>query len=84
MKVLLLKDVKALGLKGDIKEVKDGYGQNFLIKKGFALNATHDVIKREAAKANRESVNEELELKKLKSLSNKSSLLKYSTKARVS
>ncbi|MBT3280644.1 MAG: 50S ribosomal protein L9 [Campylobacteraceae bacterium] len=44
MKVLLIKDVKALGKAGEIKEVKPGYGQNFLIGKGFAKNATPEVI----------------------------------------
>jgi len=44
MKVLLIKDVKTLGKKGEIKEVKDGYGQNFLVAKGFAKIATPDVV----------------------------------------
>lgn len=44
MKVLLIKDVKVLGKAGEIKEVKDGYGQNFLIGKGLAKLATPDVI----------------------------------------
>jgi len=44
MKVLLIKDVKSLGKKGEIKEVKDGYGQNFLIAKGMAKLATPEVI----------------------------------------
>ncbi len=44
MKVLLIKDVKSLGKKGEIKEVKEGYGRNFLIGKGFALSATKEVI----------------------------------------
>jgi len=44
MKVLLIKDVKTLGKIGEIKEVKDGYGQNFLISKGFAKLATPDVV----------------------------------------
>ncbi len=44
MKVLLIKDVKSLGKAGEIKEVKDGYGQNFLIAKGFAKLATDEVI----------------------------------------
>lgn len=45
MKVLLIKDVKSLGKAGEIKEVKQGYGQNFLIAKGFAKLATPEVIK---------------------------------------
>ncbi len=44
MKVLLIKDVKTLGKAGEIKEVKDGYGQNFLINKGLAKLATPDVV----------------------------------------
>ncbi len=44
MKVLLVKDVKTLGKAGEIKEVKDGYGQNFLINKGLAKLATPDVV----------------------------------------
>ncbi|XPV69933.1 MAG: 50S ribosomal protein L9 [Halarcobacter sp.] len=44
MKVLLLKDVKGTGKAGEVKDVKDGYGKNFLISKGFALHATDEVI----------------------------------------
>ena len=44
MKVLLIKDVKALGKAGEIKDVKDGYGHNFLIGKGLAKIATTEVI----------------------------------------
>ena len=36
MKVIFIKDLKGQGKKGEIKEVKDGYGQNFLINKGYA------------------------------------------------
>lgn len=46
MKVLLIKDVKSLGKVGEIKEVKDGYGKNFLVGKGFALHATSEVLEK--------------------------------------
>ena len=48
MKVLLIKDVKSLGKKGEVKEVKDGYGKNFLIGKGFARAATPEILAQHA------------------------------------
>ena len=39
MKVVLIKDVKGSGKAGDIIEAKDGYAQNFLIKRGLAKPA---------------------------------------------
>ena len=41
MKVILLNDVKKVGKKGEILEVADGYARNFLIAKGFAVQATN-------------------------------------------
>ena len=58
MKVLLIKDVKTLGLAGEIKEVKDGYGQNFLIGKGLAKLATPEIV--EAWKAEQARMAQEL------------------------
>ena len=40
MKVILLSDVKKVGKKGDIVEVSDGYGRNFLLNKNLAVMAT--------------------------------------------
>jgi len=48
MKVLLIKDVKSLGKAGEVKEVKDGYGKNFLIGKGFAKPASSEVLEEHA------------------------------------
>ena len=39
MKVILQQDVKKLGVKGDIIEVSDGYGRNFLLPKKLAVVA---------------------------------------------
>lgn len=45
MKIVFLKDVKGQGKKGEIKEVTDGYGKNFLIKNGYAVMATPTSLK---------------------------------------
>ena len=40
MKVILKTDVKKVGKKGEIVEVSDGYGRNFLIARGLAVPTT--------------------------------------------
>lgn len=45
MKIILLQDIKDLGEKGDIKDVKNGYGRNFLIRKNLAQIATPQLEK---------------------------------------
>jgi large subunit ribosomal protein L9 len=58
MKLILTQEVGGLGAPGDIVEVKDGYGRNFLVPRGFAIRWTRggertvDSIK--AARSSRE------------------------------
>lgn len=40
MKIILLDDVKNVGKKGEMKEVADGYGRNYLIKNHLAVEAS--------------------------------------------
>jgi large subunit ribosomal protein L9 len=40
MKLLLRSDVNGVGKKGDVVEVADGFGRNYLLPKGFAVLAT--------------------------------------------
>lgn len=40
MKVIFIRDLKNQGKKNEIKEVKDGYATNFLIKNGYAVKYT--------------------------------------------
>ena len=40
MKVIFTQDVRGRGQRGQIKEVPDGYAQNYLIKRGLAKQAT--------------------------------------------
>lgn len=43
MRLVLRADVPQVGLKGDIVEVADGYGRNYLVPKGLAFPATASV-----------------------------------------
>ncbi|MFH0755450.1 MAG: 50S ribosomal protein L9 [bacterium] len=45
MKIILLKDVKKIGRKYEIKNIADGYALNFLIPNGIAVQATSNYLK---------------------------------------
>ena len=45
MRVILMQDMHNLGLEGDILDVADGYARNYLLPKGFALEATSQNLK---------------------------------------
>ena len=63
MKVILLKDVKKQGKKGDVIEVSDGYGRNYLIKNNLAKLADGSALSQLNAekKAHQKIAEEELE-----------------------
>jgi len=86
MKVILLKDVKGIGKKDEIKEVSDGYARNFLIKRDLAIVVNKDVIVKVKAKAEKAKRDEIKEKKREKQLSKKldNIVLKISAKANES
>ncbi len=69
MKVVFLKDVKGTGKKGEIKTVADGYANNFLIKNGYAMEASAGNMKSldvQKNKANERAAGELAESKALR------------------
>lgn len=83
MKVLLIKDVKSLGVAGEIKEVKDGYGKNFLIGKGHAKQATPEVIEEWEAEQQRLKEVLEAEIAEAKEVKEKIDSFKFTVKHKV-
>jgi large subunit ribosomal protein L9 len=45
MKIILTQDMDKLGLKNDVITVKTGYARNYLIPKGYAVQATDSAVK---------------------------------------
>ena len=61
MKVILTEDVKALGKKGEIVNVNDGYARNFILAKKLGLEATpKNLNDLKLKKANEEKVAKEI------------------------
>ena len=71
MKVLLKADVKGIGKKGEVVEVADGYGRNFLIKKGFATIASASNIHEAEQKKEAAAFHKAEEIKAMKDLAAK-------------
>ena len=59
MEVILKQDVKGLGYKNDIVEVKNGYGRNFLIPQRMAVLATESNKKMQAEEIKQSSFKEQ-------------------------
>lgn len=66
MRVILKREVRGLGRPGDVKDVADGYAQNFLLPRGLAVEATTGELKhlaqeRQAEKAKKDRAHTEAE-----------------------
>lgn len=83
MKVLLIKDVKTLGKAGELKEVADGYGKNFLIGKGLALHATTEVINKWKSEQKKLAEKEAKEIADAKELAEKLNATKLTIKHKL-
>ncbi len=71
MKVILKADVKGTGKKGDVVEVADGYGRNFLVKKGLAQIATASSVHEAQQKKDAQAFHKAEEIKATKALAEK-------------
>ena len=84
MEIILLEDIRNLGKTGEVVEVKDGYGRNFLLKLGKALRADKnniDFVNKKKDEINKKNI----ELKKsakniLEKIKNKKLVFKKETK----
>lgn len=83
MKVIFLKDVKGKGKKGEVKEVATGYAQNFLIKNGYAVEATPANLKALEARKKKEKELAKQELEDAKQLKEKLASLKVELTAKA-
>ena len=72
MKVIFTADVKGQGKKGEMKEVSEGYGRNYLLPRKLAMEATRDNLNtlklKEKANAARIAAEKEKALENAKSL----------------
>ena len=63
MEVIFVKDLKGQGKKGQVKNVKDGYAENLLIKNGYAVIKNKDNLQKLEKEKNKKEA-EDLENKK--------------------
>jgi len=80
MRVLFLQDVKGQGKKGDLKNVPNGYAKNFLIKNGYAKEASDGVIKEEQQKAKSQEKQHALHVVELQKQANEMEKIKLNFK----
>ena len=83
MKVILTKDVKSQGKKGDLINVSDGYANNFLLPKGLAVPATKQAVNELEGKKGAEQYHKNVEEQKAKNIADRLSEIKVSLSAKA-
>jgi large subunit ribosomal protein L9 len=83
MKLILTTEVSGLGTPGDIVEVKDGYGRNFLIPRGFAIRWTRGAESQIASIKKARDAREIRDLGTAKEVAGQLSALKVTLKTRA-
>jgi len=83
MRVVLLQDMVGLGKAGEIKEVADGYGRNFLLRRGLAEFASPSALKRAEERRQAEARRQHLADAELASLAQSLEGVELSIKAKV-
>jgi len=83
MKVIFIKELPGTARKGEIKEVNEGYAENFLIPKGFARPATADIQHKMAKEAKEAETKKLKEIEKLRNLKSEMEKRVFTVKVKV-
>src|SRR5262249_56165823 len=83
MKIILKQEVSGLGGPGDVVEVKDGYGRNYLLPQGFAIGWTKGAEKQVTSIKRARSAREIRDLGHAKEVKEQLEALKVSLSARA-
>ncbi|MBA3410765.1 MAG: 50S ribosomal protein L9 [Geodermatophilaceae bacterium] len=83
MRLILTQEVGGLGSPGDVVEVKDGYGRNYLVPRGFAMKATKGAEKQIETLQRTRAAREVRSLEEARSLAGQLGALSVTLKARA-
>lgn len=83
MRVILLKDIKGTGKKGDVVNASDGHARNYLLPRGLAKEATDGSVKEVQHQKESADKRKAAELAEAKALAEKISTLSIEFKSKV-